>query len=244
MTRVEEIEQNPQIKIAAHVLKLLEKKGLEQPAIASGYIRGFLTNTTPTDIDIAYVGKVHYQDAQKYLFEIITQLKLDPGPWDLKGIWNAQIECPEIDTTEKNYLTFYVDSIDSVYLASDAKLHDPTGHGFKDAESKTLRMTDFKSNGFKYSKSKIVYLCLEGCRRIANFNWKPTPKSISLIKSGIELWPQLSQQSKNYFYNRTSKKYSLDQFSNAQKIYKKYGWDFIFSETKVYLEKINHSIII
>lgn len=229
------IEKNPQIKTAARVLKLLELKGLKQPAIASGYIRGFLTDTIPTDIDIAYVGDVHFEEAQKYLLEIITQLKLDPTPWDLKGIWNAQIECPEINTTEKNYLIFYVDSIDSVYLASDGKLHDPTGFGFDDAKTKTLRMTDFKSNGFNYSKSKIVYLCLEGCRRIANFGWKPTPKSVELIKSGIELWPQLSQQSKNYFYNRISKKYPPDQFSDAQKIYKEYGWDFIFPETIKFL---------
>jgi hypothetical protein len=222
------IELLNEIKTAAKVLKKLEKKGLIQPAIASGWTRGFLTNTKPSDIDVAYVGNVHYLKAQKYLNQALEELGIDKTPWDIKGIWNAQMEFPEVDSTEQNYLLFYVNSIDSIYLASDGKLHDPTGHGFDDAKKLVLRMNDFEKNDFNYPDNKIVYLCLEGCRRIAKFNWKPTKRSKELILSGLPYWEKLSKKERDYFYTRTRKKYSSSEQNKAKIIYQKFGWDFVF----------------
>jgi tRNA nucleotidyltransferase/poly(A) polymerase len=45
--------------------------------------------------------------------------------------------------TVDNFLLYYLNSIDSVYLTGDGKLHDPTGFGFEDAQTKTLRINDY-----------------------------------------------------------------------------------------------------
>jgi hypothetical protein len=225
---IHEIESKSEIIAAANVLKELEKRGLAQPAIASGWIRGFLTGTKPSDIDIAYVGDVHYDAAQKYLKEIISELHLEHMDWDVTGIWNAQMKNPSVTTTERNYLLFYVCSIDSVYLASDGKLHDATGFGFEDASNKILRMNDFTAMNFQFPNDEIVYFCLEGCRRIVQFKWTPTEHSVELIKSGTEKWLLLSDTEKQYFYKRLMKKYTEEEMLNAQKIYERYGWGFVF----------------
>ncbi len=238
---IKNIESKKEIVLAAKVLKELELKNLKQPYIASGFIRGFLTKTLPSDIDIAYVGKVHFKDAQSLLSQVLNELKIKTNNWDVKGIWNAQIDNPQVNSTEKNYLLFYVDSIDSVYLASDGKLHDPTGFGFKDSLNKTLRMNNFLKNGFNYKVKEIVYFCLEGCRRIAKFGWKPTTRSIDLIKYGLPLWQKLRDEEKEYFYKKKIlSKYKSEEFSKAKEIYDKYGWGFIFDKAKKYSDKMNY----
>jgi hypothetical protein len=235
---VAKIEKRKEIKEASLVLKRLEEKGLKEPAIASGWIRGWLTGIAPSDIDIAYVGDVHFEEAQKYLQEILDSLNIDKTPWDIKGIWNAQLEYPEITTTERNYLLFYVDSIDSVYLASDGKLHDTTGYGFEDAKHKVLRMNDFTKMDFVYRDSKLVYLCLEGCRRVAKFGWTPTEQSIKLIKDGLSLWSKLSESTKKYFIeHKIIAKYQKEEFLKYQAVYNTFGWGFIFDEALKFLSE-------
>lgn len=227
------IETKQEIQNATLVLKELENKSIKEPCIASSYTRGFLTGTKPSDIDIAYIGNIHYTVAQKYLSQVLKKLGINDQNWDVTGIWNAQIAHPEITSTEMNYLLFYVNSIDSIYLASDGKLHDPTGFGFQDSITKTLRMNDFTKMDFRYLNKDVVYLCLEGCRRIAKFNWNPTQESIELIKYGIPLWNKLENTEKEYFYNKKIlSKYNFDQLSEVEKIYDKYGWGFVVRKAK------------
>ncbi len=230
---INEIESCEEIKNASLVLKKLEERGLKDTGIASGWIRSFLTGSPRTDIDIAYVGDVHFELAQGYLEEILSQLGLDKELWDIKGIWNAQIEYPQITSTEMNYLLFYVNSIDCVCLKSDGKLHDVTGNGFSDSQKKILRMNDFTKYDFPFTDSNIVYFCMEGCRRIAKFGWKPTKKSVKLIKTGLDNWKELSGDEKDYFItNKIKKKFSIDEREYAQKVYNEYGWGFLFDLVK------------
>lgn len=223
----QEIEIQEPIRTATEVLKRLEVIGLKEPAIAGGWIRGWLTGMTPTDIDVAYVGDIDFNKAQMYLVAILDQLGLDKSPWDIKGIWNAQMENSLITSTEMNYHLFYVDSIDSVCLKSDGKLHDITGHGFSDAQEKILRMNDFTKYNFPYSDSKIIWLCLEGIRRIAKFGWIPTERSGELIQIGLPKWKHLSSKSKEYFMRRMNEKYTPPEMQMVRDIYSNYGWDFI-----------------
>jgi hypothetical protein len=230
MGKKEYIENLIEVKNAVKVLKRLEEQGLEQPAIASGWIRGYLTNTTPTDIDIAYMGPIHFEDAQKILLKTIQELNLENMNWDLKGIWNSGLIDTQIKSTEHNYLIHYVSSIDTVYLASDGKLYDPTGFGFEDAENLTLRLNNFLENDYIYKPVNIVYLCLEGCRRIAKLNWKPTPKSIELIKYGIPFWEKLSPDKKTYFHEKKIKaKYKPEEIPEIKKVYEEFGWGSVFN---------------
>lgn len=220
---IKNIESNPEIIMATSVLKLLEERGLKDVGIASGWIRSFLTDSPRSDIDIAYVGDIHFEKAQVILDEILTELNLDKSLWDIKGIWNAQLENPQVTTTDMNYLLFYVSSIDSVGLKSDGKLHDITGHGFIDAKNKVLRMNDFTKFNFPYTDGKIVYLCTEGCRRIAKFGWKPTKRSIELIRLGQKKWEKLADTNREYFIRRIKKKYTTEEHIEAKKVYSKYG---------------------
>jgi hypothetical protein len=226
--RVAEIEALPIVKEATAVLKGLETLGLIEPAIASGWTRGLLTDSAITDTDVAYVGKVHYGEAQEYLRAVLSELGLDPKPWDIKGIWNAQMSYG-VEHTVDNYLLYYVDSIDSVYLAADGKLHDPTGHGFSDAEAKILRINEYdRQNGRKPTAYEEVNVCLEGCRRITRLCWKATPESRQRIIEGVVQWENLSDDEKAYFFRKLASKYKPEERADAQKVYYEFGWGFIF----------------
>lgn len=226
--KVAEIEALPEVKRAATVLRELELYGLIEPAIASGWIRAKLTDSYSPDIDVAYVGCVHYQEAQEHLREVLSKLGCDPEPWDIKGIWNAQMAYG-IDNAAEHYLLYYVDSIDTVYLASDGKLHDPTGFGFKDAETKTLRINDYdRRNGAPKTPKEEVNICVEGCRRIAQLSWTPTEDSAQRIKDGVTMWNALSANDKLYFVQKLAKKYKANERPKAKSIYEQFGWGFIF----------------
>jgi hypothetical protein len=226
--RVTEIEALPAVQEAAAVLVGLEKRGLVEPAVASGWTRAMLTDTTSRDIDVAYVGDIHYEEAQQYLREVLTELGVDPEPWDIDGIWNAQMSYG-VEHTVDNYLLYYVDSIDTVYLASDGKLHDPTGNGFSDAEARILRINEYdRKDGRKPTSYEEVNVCLEGCRRIAQLGWEATPESRQRINEGIVEWSRLSDKEKAYFTRKLASKYEPDKRGEAQPIYHQFGWGFIF----------------
>ena len=226
---INSVEKLQEVEEVTQVLKLLEQAGLKQASVASGWTRGFIAEAKPSDIDIAYVGDVHYEKAQIILKDIIRSLGYENKNWDVDGIWNVSMAYKDVDTVEKNYLIYYVDSIDTVYLRADGKLIDPTGYGFKDALNKILRMNDFTKNGYNYPNKDIVYLCLEGCRRIAKFGWRQSSESISLIKSGVPLWNTLSSIEKGYFLTKKLKaKYNPAEYGSAQKIYSQFGWEFVF----------------
>ena len=228
--RVAEIEALPIVKEATAVLKGLEVRGLIEPAIASGWTRGLLTDSAITDTDVAYVGEVHYNEAQEHLRAVLAELGLDPKPWDIKGIWNAQMSYG-VEHTVDNYLLYYVDSIDSVYLAADGKLHDPTGYGFSDAEAGILRINEYdRQNGRKTTAYEEVNVCLEGCRRIARLGWKPTLESRQRINEGVAQWDKLSDEKKAYFFRKLASKYKPEERADAQIIYCKFGWGFIFDQ--------------
>jgi hypothetical protein len=222
-----EIESLPEVIQAVEVLKHLEEGGLNEVAIASGWTRGFLTNTTPTDIDIAYVGSVHFSEAQVLLKSILAKLAINPDAWDIAGIWNAQLAKPYITSIRDHFLRDYVCSIDSVYLASDGKLHDATGFGFHDAANKVLRINPLIVNP-PYTPRELVYIYLESCRRITRFGWSPTEDGAQTIRQGTALWQQLSPDDRAYFLTRITKKYTPNEYDYSRSIYDQYGWGFVF----------------
>lgn len=226
--KVSEIEALPQVRQAAKVLEGLEGRGLIEPAIASGWTRAMLTNTTSSDIDVAYVGPVHYEEAQEHLLAVLAELNTDPEPWDTDGIWNAQMSYG-VEHTVDNYLLYYVDSIDSVYLTSEGKLYDPTGFGFQDAEQGILRINEYdRQNGRRPTPSEEVNVCLEACRRIARLGWKATNESRTRIHEGVAQWEELGADERAYFMRKIAKKYNPDERKEAQISYKGLGWGFIF----------------
>jgi hypothetical protein len=220
-----EIEKLAEVKEAVQVLKGLEKRGLQQPAIAGGWIRSFLTDLPPSDIDVLYVGPVHYHEAQDRLSDILAKLSINPIDWDIKGIWNAELAW-QLSSVNQSILIYYVSSIDSVYLTSDGKLHDPTGHGYADALTKTLRINDYVDRPI--TPGSWVNTYLEGCRRIVKFGWQPTERSTELIKQGALYWEKLTEESRQKFYHRLEKKYLPRERKSARQVYEKYGWGFVF----------------
>lgn len=148
--------------------------------------------------------------------------------WDIEGIWNAQVAYGVTHTVD-NFLLYYLNSIDSVYLASDGKLHDPTGKGFDDAKTLTLRINEYdRANGRVPTPSEEVNVCLENCRRLARFGWIPTAASIERIRDGAASWRLLTDDEKDYFVGKLAKKYLDSERDAAQQVYEKYGWGFIF----------------
>lgn len=225
-----EIEQLPEVIEATSVLMSLEGKGLVEPAIASGWTRARLTDSTSNDIDVSYVGSIHYEEAQQLLRESLDELCYDPAPWDIDGIWNAQLAYG-VEHTVENFLIYYVDSIDSVYLATDGRLHDPTGFGFQDAEARLLRINDYdRKHGLQQIAREEVNICLEGCRRISQLRWTPTDESTERIIEGIANWEMLTDDEKAYFYRKLASKFKEDERQDAQTSYATYGWGFIFNE--------------
>lgn len=224
---VRQIENQPEVKQATVVLKRLEDQGLEIPSIASGWIRGWLTNIQPSDVDVQYAGKIPREEASKILLRTLTNLGMDPSNWDIEGIWNTEIWRGLIP--RDYYLAFFVNSIDSVYLASDGKLHDSTGFGFEDAKNKILRMNDFIKRNYNHTDLDIVYVCLRGCERMAKHGWRPTQRSVTLLSSGVERWEKLdSDQQKYLLQHYILDKHKPENFNNAKRIYEKYGWGFVF----------------
>ena len=226
--KVSEIEQLPEVIQAGSILEALESKGLGEPAIAAGWTRSLLTDGVTADIDVSYVGKIHYQQAQLILKDVLDDVKpANKHMWDVNGIWNAQIAY-QVEHTVDNFLLYYLNSIDSVFLASDGKLHDPTGFGFSDAESKTLRINEYDLINREPSASEEVNVCLENCRRLAKFGWFPTARSVERIRAGSTSWSKLSDDEKNYFIDKLKAKYTNSDRLAAQTVYSQYGWGFIF----------------
>ena len=147
---VSEVGAHPQIQSAAAVLTGLEQRGLRRAVIASAWTRAFLTDTKPSDIDVSYVGTVHYLEACQHLKEVLAEQGVDPTDWDIEGIWNAELP------------TLLRQHHEAFYLAADRKLHDATGYGFEDAATKTLRLNDYPDPVYPYSLRDQVYLLLEG----------------------------------------------------------------------------------
>lgn len=231
--RVAEIEGLPEVREAARVLHSLEGVGLVEPAIASGWTRAMLTETSSSDIDVACVGPVHYEKAQQHLRAVLEELGVDPNPWDINGIWNAQMSYG-VERTVDNYLLYYVDSIDSVYLASDGKLHDPTGFGFQDAKARLLRLNEYdRLDGRTPTPSEEVNVCLEGCRRIAQLKWDATQKSLERITEGVKFWEMLTNDETAYFIRKLGNKFDTDRRPEAKEVYSRYGWGFIFEHLGV-----------
>lgn len=229
MTAVE-IEALPEVRQAAEVLRGLEELGLIEPAIASGWTRGFLTDTASNDIDVAYVGPVPYTEAQQHLRTVLAQLGADPAPWDIEGIWNAQ-QAYGLEHTVDNYLIYYVCSVDSVFLAADGKLHDPTGHGFADAQAGILRINQYdQQDGRIPTPYEEVNVCLEGCRRIMRLNWEPTPESAQRMVEGVIEWGKLTSDDKTYFIRKLRSKFKPAEYQNSRAIYDQFGWGFIFDQ--------------
>lgn len=225
---IKEIEQLPEVKEAARVLKALERYGIKEPAIAAGWTRTLIAGGSTSDIDVSYVGEIHFNQAQTILENVLDDLEVaNRSMWDVKGIWNAEIAYG-VKHTVDNYLLYYLNSIDSVYLAADGKLHDPTGFGFKDAKTKTLRINEYDLKGRTPTASEEVNVCLENCRRIAKFSWSPTSRSVDRITAGVAAWNELAGDEKRYFLDKLRLKYPQKQRRLAKASYIKYGWGFVF----------------
>jgi hypothetical protein len=222
------VEDLSEVKEAAAVLRMLEENGLKEPVIAAGWTRSLICGGTTADIDVSYVGEIHFEQAQDILKQALE--KVNPSNkqmWDVKGIWNAQMAYG-VKHTVDNLLLHYLNSIDSVYLAADGKLHDPTGFGFNDAETKTLRINDYDLVNRVPTASEHVNVCIENCRRLAKFGWTPTERTTERIRQGVAYWDQLSKKETTYFISKLKTKYSQQERSNARLVYDTYGWGFIF----------------
>lgn len=226
---IEELENRAETKATAEVLHELELRGLDEPCIAAGWTRTLVAGGSTNDIDVSYIGTVHYLDARDILTD--TLAKLNPAnrsQWDTEGIWNAQTAYGVTHTVD-NFLLYYLNSIDSIYLGSDGKLHDPTGNGFEDARTHTLRINEYdRANGRTPTPYEEVNVCLENCRRLAKFGWTPTHESVERIQEGVSAWELLNREEETYFITKLGKKYSTEERKAAQLVYKKYGWEFIF----------------
>lgn len=225
---IEEIEVLSEVQATASVLSGLELRGIKEPAIAAGWTRALLTGGNTSDIDVSYVGDIHYRDAQIILAQVLGDVNPpNKDMWDVKGIWNAEIAYG-VEHTVDNFLLYYLNSIDSVYLAADGKLHDPTGYGFIDAKSKTLRINDYDLMKRPTTASEEVNVCLENCRRIAKFGWRPTERAVERITGGVGRWHELNGDEMSYFINKLKTKYSNDEREGAKAVYDIYSWGFIF----------------
>ncbi len=227
------IEQNKEIRKVVKVLAELESLGLKECSVASGFTRGFLLNTKPSDIDIKYYSDVPYEKAKEILESIVNRDNLQYLNFDIEGIWNVKYEelkeFTPMNSVEDKYLAHFVNSIDTIYLSFDGNLYDPTGFGFADALSKTLRMNDFIENKYNYPDHEIVYLGIKGIRRIIKFDLKPTERSNYLISYSSKFWNKLNNSEKEYFYDRKiKKKYSVIDKNNTEvrKTFEFYGYDF------------------
>lgn len=223
------IEAQEDVRQAAEVLAYLETHDVREPTIAAGWTRTLIAGGTTADIDISYVGQVHYRDAQQILREALDIVHpANQAMWDIEGIWNAELAYG-VHHTVDNFLLYYLNSIDLVYLASDGRLHDPTGFGFRDAASHTLHMNMYDiADGRTPTASEHVNACLENCRRIAKFDWQPTAESAARVAAGVQYWPQLSVTEVAYFTRKLATKYSPAERPQARSIYAEFGWDFIF----------------
>ncbi len=229
---IQKIEQLEIIKKVAFVLKELENNGISQACVASGFTRSFLAKTPQSDIDIAYYSDVDYKKAREIFTKIIKNHNLTNLDWDFT-IYNVKQMNQLYNSVEDMYLALFVNSIDTVYLNSRGHLIDPTGYGFNDSINRILRMNNYLTNGYDYTDSSIVYVCIEGCRRIYKFNWKPTEESIKLIKYGAKYWDKLSNSDKSYFLNKRIKsKFNTSEYEKASKIYQEFGWGFLFDLAK------------
>ena len=226
--RVTEIESLPEVQASARVLAELETRGINEAAIAGGWTRTLVAGGDTKDIDISYIGSVHYEDAQGILAQVLEEINPpNRALWDVKGIWNAEL-ADGIKHTVDNFLLYYLNSIDSIYLASDGKLHDPTGHGFLDAKMKVLRMNNYDIRKGAITASKEVYVCLENCRRMAKFGWTPTARTVERITGSVPRWSELSKDEMDYFVLRLRTKYSDQDRQSARAVYDVYGWGFVY----------------
>ena len=225
-------EALPEVKQAAEVLRRLEEQGLAEAAIAGGWTRSLVINSTTHDIDVSYVGPIHYEEAQSILTTVLNELQIDDSKWDIEGIWNAELAYG-VKSIVENFLLRYLNSIDSIYLASDGKLHDPTRHGFEDAATKTLRINEYDLQGRTPGANDKVYVCLENCRRIAKFQWHLTERSEKRIKDGVACWDSLSENEKIYFLKRLDSKYEPKEIDEAKRVYSQYGWGFVFDKLNI-----------
>lgn len=223
------IESAYEVQQTARVLLRLVDYGLKEPAVAAGYTRSLMTGTHTADIDVSYVGDVPYQKAQNILRTVLDEIHPDNyDMWDIEGIWNTQAAYG-VEHTVENFLLYYLNSVDSIYLAADGHLHDPTGYGFHDATYRILRINEYDRMDVRIpTATEEVNVCLENCRRIAKFGWRPTPHSIERIKNSIHMWEQLDVQQKDYFTHKLSKKYQPSERKAARAIYHQYGWGFVF----------------
>lgn len=223
------IESRQDVRQTAEVLRRLAAHGLSEPAIAAGWTRSLIAGGSTTDIDVSYVGDIPYIEARTILRVALDEVQpANRAMWDVEGIWNAQTAYGVTHTID-NFLLYYLNSIDSVYLAADGKLHDPTRHGFEDAAAHVLRMNMYDmQHGRTPTPSEHVNTCLENCRRIAKFGWRPTAKSIERISTSTVYWQQLGEDEQYYFVRKLARKYTPTERAHAQSVYAQYGWGFVF----------------
>ncbi len=226
--QINEIENLPEVQASAQVLSELESQGIKEASIAAGWTRTLIAGGSTSDIDVSYVGTIHYEDAQAILAHVLDNVNPpNREMWDIKGIWNAEIAYG-VKHTVDNFLLYYLNSIDSVYLASDGKLHDPTGYGFQDAQTKTLRINNYDLDRRPTTAAEEVNVCLENCRRLAKFGWTPTDRTFERITKSVSRWLELSDKEKSYFIRKLRTKYSDQERLSARVKYDLYGWGFVF----------------
>ena len=221
-----QIAQMPAMQQVAAILAGLRDRGLQEPAVASGFIRSHVMGVPPTDVDIHYVGTVPTKTAEQWLAELLTAGNITNRSWD---IWNFTEHDPRITTTEFGYRAHFVSTIDCIYLAPDGALHDLTNRGVVDARTHTLEFCHLGVTNYRFEIGQLCYIYLEGCRRMFLHDLHPTPTSALALRNSASLWQRCPAVDRAALHKRLHEKLDAAQRAAAQPIYASYGWDAIFA---------------
>lgn len=118
--RIRQIEERLEVRASARVPLELEARGINEASIAGGWTRVLITDGTTKDIDVSYVGDVHYEDAQKIIAQVLEEVNPpNRDMWDIKGIWNAEIAHGVKSVTDQFLLHYLNRSTQFIWLLTE-----------------------------------------------------------------------------------------------------------------------------
>ncbi len=219
------IEADPRVRHVAGILAKLARRGVQDPAVASGFIRARMLGAPPTDVDIHYVGDVPTATAQVWLHELLDADGIPHDDWD---IWNFTEHDPRITSTAYGYLVHFVSTIDCIFLGPDGALHDLTGRGAADARGKILRFSHFEIQDYPYAEGQLCYIYTEGLRRMFLYDLAPDPASAAALRASPPLWHACAEADRRYLRDRLRRKLSIARRGAALSLYAAWGWATLF----------------
>jgi hypothetical protein len=219
------IEADPRVRYVAGVLAALQRRGLRDPAVASGFIRAQILGMPPTDVDIHYVGDVSTATAEAWLHDLLAVDGIPHDDWD---IWNFTEHDPHILSTDYGYLVHFVSTIDCIALGPDGTLRDVTGRGAADARGKILHFSHLEVQDYPYKAEQLCYIYTEGLRRVFLYDLAPDQPSAVALRASSPLWHACAASDRRYLRDRLRQKLSAAQREAALPLYAEWGWATLF----------------